>query len=298
MASGGPFQEIMPLDFAAKTLLDTTRAIEQSVFQMDLASNNGFLQALDPRTKVASFFMFLLLAAFSKGLFILSMIYLLSLSLAVASSIPMSLFFKRVWIFVPLFTGFIALPAIFNVVTPGDDVFTLICFGHPVSFGPFTLPASITITRQGLVGATILITRVAVSVSLTILLVLTTRWMDLLDALSVLKVPQVIILVVAMTYRYIHLFLRSLENMLLARKSRLFAPCATVDEHGWISSRLGVLVGKSYHLSTEVHLAMISRGWSGTPRSLGKFQFDITDKFVMALSFVICSAGILFDKLL
>ncbi len=241
--------------------------------------------------------MLLLYTGFSKRLLPLFLVYCLALALAIASRIPLALFVKRVWIFVPLFTGLVALPAIFNVITPGESVLTLITFSRPPHFGPFSLPETISITRQGLHGAVLLILRVAVSVSLGILLVMTTRWMDLLHALSVLKVPRPVILVLAMTYRYIHLFLRGLVGMLLARKSRQFAPAARCEEQDWISSRVGVLVGKSYHLSTEIHLAMMSRGWSGNPRSLEQFHFRIKDAVCAACALIIAASGFLLEKM-
>ena len=67
------------------------------------------------------------------------------------------------------------------------------------------------------------VTRVGVSVSLAVLLVMTTPWADLLKSLRALRVPQVFVLVLSMTYRYIFLFLHTTNGMLLARKSRVVA---------------------------------------------------------------------------
>ncbi len=287
----------MARDFVAKTLLETTRAIEQSVFQMDLASKGGFLQGLDPRTKIVSFMVLLLAVSFSRSFLLLVSFYCLSLVLAALSQVPPGRFVKRVWVFVPLFTGFVALPAVLNLVTPGENVLTILSFGSDIRIGPFDIPDAIYITRQGLYSAAFLVVRVAVSVSLAVLLVLTTRWMDLLQGLSILRVPGMVILVLAMTYRYIHLFLRGLENMLLARKSRRLVPSGRKDEQGWISSRLGVLVGKSYHLSTEVHMAMMSRGWSGNPRCLHELRFSGKDILTMAAALAVSVSGIVLEKI-
>ena len=287
----------MARDFVAKTLLETTRAIEHSVFQMDLASKGGFLQGLDPRTKIVSFVVLLLAVSFSRSFFLLVIFYCLSLVLAALSQVPLGRFVKRVWIFVPLFTGFVAFPAVLNLVTPGENVLTILSFGSDIRIGPFDIPDAIYITRQGLYSAAFLVVRVAVSVSLAVLLVLTTRWMDLLQGLSILRVPGIVILVLAMTYRYIHLFLRGLENMLLARKSRRLVPSGRKDEQGWISSRMGVLVGKSYHLSTEVHMAMMSRGWSGNPRCLHDPRFSGKDILTMAAALAVSVSGIVLEKI-
>ena len=199
-------------------------------------------------------------------------LYLLTLLLALAAKIPLGFFVKRVWVFIPLFAGAIALPAIFNVITPGRPVVTLISFSDPRQWGPIHFPAEIAITEQGLRGAAIFVLRVATSVSFAVLLVLTTEWMRLLKALSALRFPQVGILILGMTYRYIFLFLRVVEGMFLARRSRTVGPTPLREQHHWIAARLGFLLGKSYHLSNEVYLAMLSRGWNGQARSLDGFR--------------------------
>jgi len=130
---------------------------------------------------------------------------------------------------------------------------------------------------QGLTGAAIFIMRVATSVSLAILMVLTTQWTRLLKALNILKVPEIIILILAMTYRYIFLLLRVAEGMFLARKSRLILDTSLKEQHSWLSARIGVLIGKSYNLSNEVHLAMLARGWNGNPSLLEENGFGFLD---------------------
>ncbi len=49
----------------------------------------------------------------------------------------------------------------------------------------------------------------------------TTPWADILKSLRALRVPQVFVLVLSMTYRYIFLFLHTANGILLARKSRI-----------------------------------------------------------------------------
>lgn len=163
------------------------------------------------------------------------------------------------------------------LISSGENIFTVISFAASHRFGPFHIPQQIAVTVQGLTGAAILVMRVAASVSMAILLVVTTEWIRLLKALYVLKTPEVIILILAMTYRYIHLLLRTVEGMLLGKKSREISDLKMKEEHGWIASRLGVLVGKSYRLSNEVHLAMISRGWTGNPTLMDDFSISRID---------------------
>jgi len=264
-------------DFIAKTMAETTRAIEQSIFANRYARKNGFLQHLDPRAKLAGVLCLLIITGLSATLETLAILYIMTLVFAVVSRVPLGFFIKRVWVFIPIFSAMIVLPAVFNIITPGRPLFTVMTFSSPHSIGPFNIPKTITVTVQGVTGASILVLRVATSVSLAVLLVLTTEWIRLLKAMSVLRVPEMVILVLAMTYRYIHLFLMTVEAMLLARKSRQIGDSNIKEAHGWIASRLGVLVGKSYSLSNEVHLAMLSRGWSENPRLMEDFSFGPLD---------------------
>ncbi|MEJ2658198.1 MAG: cobalt ECF transporter T component CbiQ, partial [Desulfobacterales bacterium] len=264
-------------DFVAKTLAETTRAIEYSIFANQYAAKKGFMQRIDPRVKLLTTFTILIIIGLTQRLVPLLVLYVGTLILAIFSRVSFGFFIKRVWVFIPLFTGIVALPAVFNIVTPGRSLFTVISFLSPHTFGPFHIPQNITITAQGVSGVAILVMRVATSVSMAILLVVTTEWIRLLKALYVLKTPEVIILILAMTYRYIHLFLRTVEGMFLAKKSREISDLKMKEEHGWIASRLGVLVGKSYRLSNEVHLAMTSRGWTGNPTIMDDFTINRID---------------------
>jgi energy-coupling factor transporter transmembrane protein EcfT len=83
----------------------------------------------------------------------------------------------------------VVLPATVSIITPGRVV---------VPLGHWWLGHPIGITRQGLEGAGLIVTRVAVSISLVVLLTLTTLWNRLLAALRALWVPRMFVLVLAM----------------------------------------------------------------------------------------------------
>ena len=271
-------------DFVAKTLAETTRAVQYSVFANRYAGKKGVLQRLDPRVKLLTTLSLLIVIGLANRLGVLLVFYAGTLILALLCRVSLGFFIKRVWVFIPLFTGIIALPAVFNIVTPGRPLFTVVSFLSPHAFGPFHIPQQITVTAQGATGAAILVMRVAASVSMAVLLVVTTEWMRLLKALYVLKTPEVIILILAMTYRYIDLFLRTVQGMLLGKKSREISGARMKEEHGWIASRIGVLVGKSYLLSREVHLAMTSRGWTENPTLMDDFSIGPIDWLWIAVT--------------
>ena len=107
------------------------------------------------------------------------------------------------WLFVPIFTAIVVLPATLSVITPGHIVLSLgTWFGSEVGF-----------TSQGITSAGFMIVRVATSISLVELLTLTTPWTRLLAALRVLFVPRIFVLVIGMAYRYIYHLLDAVTDM-------------------------------------------------------------------------------------
>jgi cobalt/nickel transport system permease protein len=258
-----------PRSFAERTLNGITDALEQTLFAEEIAHRPGLLQSLDPRCKLIGGFVLLVAISASHNLIVIFILYTLTLPIAYLSSIPLDFYFKRVWVFMPFFTGIVALPALFSPFTPGTPLITLIDQASPHIY--------LAITQPGVITAAFLLLRVGASVSIAVLLVLTTRWTVLLKALRVLRVPQVFVLVLGMTFRYIFLLLHTVNNMFLARQSRLAGRAVHEDDRKWLAAAMGVLVSKSYALSEEVYLAMQSRGFSGEARVMETLQWHRSD---------------------
>ncbi len=241
--------------FFEKTLADITSTLEQTLFAEEIARQNGLLQSLDPRAKLLGALALLIAISASHNLLVIVALYALTLPIAIASRVPMGFYLKRVWVFMPFFTGVVALPALFDVFTPGAPLVTLIDLASPRIY--------LTITLPGVVTAAFLLLRVGASVSIAVLLILTTRWATLLKALRVLRVPQAFVLILGMTYRYIYVLLHAANNMFLARKSRVVGRMSAGEERRWLAASMGTLFAKSYELSDQVYLAMQSRGFRG-----------------------------------
>ncbi len=248
-----------------RTLAGVTESLEQSLFAEELAREPGVLQSLDPRVKLVGFLALLLAVSFAHNLWVLAGLYVFTLILAWVSRVPLARFVKRVWLALPFFTGLVAIPVLFNFVTPGTPLVVL-------STSPY-----VAITEQGLRAASFLVLRVGTSVSLAVLLVLVTPWATLLRALSVLKIPSLFLLVLGMTYRYIYLLLRTSSDMFLARQSRVVGRMKAADQRRVVTQTMGNLLGKSYDMSQDVYLAMLSRGYRGHPRTLDRFQMKPRD---------------------
>ncbi len=265
--------------------------MERSIFSEKYASAKGFLQRIDPRVKLITILLLIITTSFISKTEIILGIYALTLVFAYLSKVELFFFIKRVWLFIPIFSGMVAFPAIFNIFTPGEPLITLLQFNRTIHFWIFEF-TELSITRAGVLGALLFISRVATSVSLIVLLTLTTRWTDVMKSLRTLGVPQIFILVLSMTYQYIFLLIRVVQEMHLAKKSRTIRTNRTREgikkEQNWVASRIGTVLMKSYKVSDEIHSAMVSRGFHGEIKSHETFKIRNIDRVwtVFSVAFI------------
>lgn len=236
--------------------------LEQAMESEELAREPGLLQRLDPRAKLAGLLLLIIAAAASRRIGIIVALFGVALALAVASRIPIRTLAVRVWGGTFLFSGLIALPAVF--VTPGRAVAHL----------PYL---ELSMTAQGLLSAAILISRVETTATLALLLVLSTPWANLLKALRVFHFPVVLIVILGMTYRYVFLLLSTAREMLESRRSRLVGELLGAERRRLLAGTAGVLLAKSLQLSGDVYLAMRARGFRGEVYVLEDFRMSSRD---------------------
>ncbi|MHB1006772.1 MAG: cobalt ECF transporter T component CbiQ [Chloroflexota bacterium] len=282
--------------FVGRTLREVTHGLEATLSADDTARLPGLLQALDPRGKVLWFLGLLVATSFLRQLPVLLGMCLAVHAVATLGRLRAGFFLRRVWVFVPFFALVVALPAIFNVITPGRLVVELVDLGAPWQWGIFSLPQHIGLSEQGLRSAATLVLRVGTSVALAVLLVSTTRWATLLRALEALRLPSSLVLILSMTYRYVVLFLRTADAMFLARESRRVGRLSGPAQRHWVASAGGALLGKSFHLSGEVYLAMLSRGFRGEVRLVEQFKWRRIDWLAGAGTVALVAIALVADR--
>jgi cobalt/nickel transport system permease protein len=268
--------------FLDKTLLAVAHVVERSFFSEEHARMKGLLQSLDVRTKLLTFLFLIIVISFLHTPLALLSLSGAALVFAVASSIPLGLFLLRVWLFVPIFSAAVVLPAVLNVVTPGEPLWVIATLERSYTWGPYAVPQEITVTRQGLWGSIVFVSRVSASVSFAVLLSLTTRWSDIFAGLRALLVPRIFVMTLSMTNRYLFVFLRLIQDMYRARKSRTIHTLSSAGERGWVASRIGVIFRRSLEMSNDIYLAMISRGYHGEVVTLDRFRFTVADHLWLA----------------
>jgi len=259
------------MSFVEKTLQGLSGALDQSSVSEHLGNQSGLLQWLDPRVKVVGMLLLIIASAASRQLWVIGLVFAIALILALASQVSMGLLAKRVWLSALLFTGAIAIPALF--LTRGVVLWQVPVLGWRV-------------TAQGLNSAAFLIARVLTSATLAITLILTTPWNHVLKSLRVLRVPVVFVVILGMTYRYIFLMLQVAHDMFESRKSRAVGQLDAENQRRLATASVGVLLSKSFQLSNDVYMAMQSRGFRGEVYLLDDFKMQRRD-WVALVAFVL-----------
>jgi cobalt/nickel transport system permease protein len=268
------------LGWLEHTISGIAGSIERAIFTEENARKQGWLQKVDPRTKLGMFLALILAASLSRSLLILIVLYLVVLGAAYASQLPFDFFVKRVWLGIPFFAGIVIIPSIFLAGAP---------YLFQILIGPIQLGFSI----PGLCNAVVFVARVGVCVSLAVLLVLTTPWADLLKSLQAVYVPHLFILLLSMTYRYIFLFLHSANGLFEARKSRTVGHTHGSEHRRWIGGSMGYLMNRSFKMSNDVYAAMVARGFTGEIRSYSAYRMATTDWIALAVSVGIAVVSII-----
>jgi len=250
-------------NFIERSITGILAFLKDSMLSDGYALQKGFLQSLDPRVKIISFLLFILQVLFTRNLPVIIFFYAFCLLLAGASKINLGFFLKRTWFFIPLFSLCIALPAVFG---PGEALSSWQILG-----------IKLVASRQGLAGAGFFIMRVATCVSWAVLLNLTTQHFTLLKALKVFKIPQVFIMILGMSYRYIYFFTEMMQNIYIAIKSRVGIRVQYQEGQRIASWNIAALWNRSVGLNEEVYKAMLSRGYQGQAYAWQDFKIKARD---------------------
>ncbi len=250
-----------------ETLIGLTRAFGHALVSEQVARKSGLLQALDPRVRLAGLLSLVLAVTLSRRISVVLALFGAAIVIAVLSNVSLRTLVVRVWLAVLLFTGVIAIPALF--LTPGDPIFT-------------TGGGAFRITAQGASTALLLLARVETAATFTTLLVLCTPWMHVLKALRAFHVPQEVVMMLAMTHRYIFLLGETAGQMLESRQSRTVGVLDGATQRRMAARTAGVLLGRSVELSNDVFLAMQSRGFRGEVKILSEFRMRARDYIGLA----------------
>jgi cobalt/nickel transport system permease protein len=222
---------------------------------------HGPVHVLDPRIKLGLAALFLLCVALTPhGAWAALILFFASLTAAVVlSGIPPLRIIRRSGIALPF--ALAAVPLIFT--TGGTPWFTF-------SFGPWVLTA----TGTGFLRFLSIGLKSWISVQAALLLSATTPFPDLLLALRAFHVPQLLVSVIGLMWRYLFVLADEAIRLMRARDARSGAEPGRRPGGGvlWRARVTGGMAGslflRGFDRADRVYAAMLARGYDGETRSL------------------------------
>jgi cobalt/nickel transport system permease protein len=230
--------------------------------QWETAAQKGFFQGLDSRVKVLFLIFFVIIVSLKKTILPEIIIAVFLLGLVVGSRLNLWKHYGKIFALTFIFGFLMALPSAMNLFTAGDLWGPVYHFNGKMNWGPIRIPEEIGFTRQGLYRLGLLTLRVLNSLSISFLVLATTPFMELIKALKMFRVPDVFLMTITLAYKYIFIFVQTVYDLHLAKKSRLTGPESSSESRKWASGRLAFLFKKSQFQCEEVFRAMTARGLS------------------------------------
>ena len=209
--------------------------------------------------KVLALLGFMLLVVATPGDWLLAFAGYLAVLVAVVavSRVPATYLLKRMVVEVPFVVFALLMP--FIATGPRVDVL------------------GVTVSQPGLTAAWALLVKGTLGVLASLTLAATTEPRDLLAGLERLRVPDQLVQIMGFMVRYLEVVTEEMRRMHVARVARGFDGR---DPRHWpvIAKSMGALFIRSYERGERVHLAMLSRGYTGTlPRLSGTDHADHAD---------------------
>ncbi|MFC8076639.1 cobalt ECF transporter T component CbiQ [Streptomyces sp. NPDC057307] len=203
------------------------------------------VHALPPHCKLAAVLCFVLVVVSTprEAVWAFALYAALLAGVAVLARVPAGFLLRRMLIEVP----FVAFAVLMPFVVPGDQV----------QF------RGVSLSVPGLWGAWNVLAKGTLGVAASVLLASTTELRALLLGLQRLKLPPMLVQIASFMIRYGDVITDELRRMSIARRSRGFE-ARGVRHWGVLGKSAGALFIRSYERGERVHLAMMSRGYTGT----------------------------------
>jgi cobalt/nickel transport system permease protein len=188
-------------------------------------------------------------------------LYSLLLAIMIVSNIDFAYLLKRSALFLPFLMA--AFPIIFNE--------------NGVVIASFTIgEVAMNISYEGMLQFISLGVKSWLSVTAAVLLASTTNFNELLVAMRSLRLPQLLVSVLGLMWRYLQLMVEEVDRMTRARLSRSGANTTTHTRVGgqlaWrarvTGGMAGILFIRSLERSERIYQAMLARGYDGEIRTL------------------------------
>lgn len=239
------------------------------------ATGNSVIHQLDPRIRVGLTILYAFVVALSYQFSVLLVALVLSLTLIVISQVSIKEVFKRIlWVNALILLLWLLLPFTFK-----GDVLTRI--------------GSFAIYRPGVVLAAQITLKSNAILLAFIALIATMSFATLGHALYRMRVPEKIVHLLLMTYRYIFVIEQEYLRLIRAAKIRGFRPGTNANTYRTYAYVIGMLFIRAATRAERVQQAMLCRGFKGKFYSLQEFQIN-SASWVFAIMMTAIIVGLVF----
>ncbi|MFD9333528.1 cobalt ECF transporter T component CbiQ [Streptomyces sp. NPDC060028] len=203
------------------------------------------IHGLPPHCKLAATLAFVLVVVSTprEAVWAFGLYAVLLAAVTAAARIPAGFLLRRLLIEVP----FVAFAVLMPFVAEGERVDFL----------------GLSLSVSGLWGAWNVLAKGTLGVAASVLLASTTELRALLLGLQRLKLPPLLVQIASFMIRYGDVITDELRRMSIARRSRGFE-ASGIRHWGVLAKTAGALFIRSYERGERVHLAMVSRGYTGS----------------------------------
>ena len=236
---------------------------------------NSIVHQLDPRIRVVLTSVYAFVVALSYQFPVLILALMFSMVLIGISRVSLKAVFKRIiWVNAFILLLWVLLPFTFS-----GDVLARV--------------ASFAIYRPGVVLAAQITLKSYAILLAFIALIATMSFATLGHALYRLRVPEKIVHLLLMTYRYVFVIEQEFLRLLRAAKIRGFQPGTNSNTYRTYSYVIGMLFVRAAARAERVHQAMLCRGFKGKFYSLQDFHVG-NASWIFALLMTVVIFGLLF----
>ncbi len=256
------------LHFIRKSMKHLSEIFENEFFCEKYAGLPLLLQKIDPRIKIVVLLSFLVFGSFARSVAVLVVLSLIPMAYARLSGLEMRNYIRRTWCYLPVLVLLLSIPGASSLFVRGAPLFYLV---------PPGVRGGIYFSINGIEMALRLVLRAGISLSFGFLLLMTTRWSHITEALAAMRVPSLFISILNMAYRYIFVMSAAAGDMMEARFLRTTGSLSMRDNRRFMGHSAAHLFLKSHFMSEEIYDAMCCRGFTGRPVSLQKLKLSGKD---------------------
>jgi cobalt/nickel transport system permease protein len=284
-------KEVVSIPFLEKGLHRVSGIVQFGYAHWELSRRDGLFHRIDARVKVLFLAFFLVLVSLKQAIAPEAGIAVLVLALFVLSRLELGAAYKRILTLGFVFGVLIPLPSMFNVLSDGELLLPVLRLEHAYDLWIYHVPETVGVTREGVDGIALLFLRVTNCAALSLLVFYTTPFADILKALRMFRVPDTFVVIIALSYKYLLVFTRTVEEMYLAKRSRLLGRIRGREGRRWVAERMALIYRKSSMQCGEIFKAMVSRAFDGEVKLTGLGKIAARDRW---MAVALLGAGALF----